>query len=282
LLVELPVETTAAGWRVASRPGRDVRRARSFLSEDLDAMEEIGANFAGPVKVQVAGPWTLAAGVETRSGHRALVDAGARRDLADSLAEGLRGHLADVAARLPGATLTVQLDEPSLPGVLAGVVPTASGFGTIRAIDPIEATALLGTVIEAAVAQDVSVCVHCCAEDAPLRLLHDLPVDAVSVDLGLTSTDALAEWLDRGRVLLAGALTADAEPPPGAREVAAHVRSMVTRTGFTVLEVLPRLVLTPTCGLAGCSPDQARTVMATTRQAADLLRGDPDGEGGRP
>jgi methionine synthase II (cobalamin-independent) len=281
LLVDLPLETTAAGWRMAARPGRDLRRARGFLSEDLDALEEVGSGFAGPLKVQVAGPWTLAAGVETRSGHRALVDEGARRGLAESLAEGLRGHLADVATRVPGATLTLQVDEPSLPAVLAGAIPTASGFGTIRAVDPVEATALLATVIDAA-GLAAAVCVHCCAADAPLRLLHDLPVDAVSVDAALTGTDRMAEWLDRGRVLLAGVVATDAVPPPSAGEVAAQVRSMVARTGFVVPEVLPRLVLTPACGMAGCTADAARTVMTTIRQAADLLRADPEGEGGRP
>ena len=37
---DLAVETTPAGWRFADAPGREMRRARSWLGEDLDALEE--------------------------------------------------------------------------------------------------------------------------------------------------------------------------------------------------------------------------------------------------
>ena len=57
----------------------------------------------GPFKVQVAGPWTLAATVEKPRGDKVLADHGARRDLAQALAEGLRDHVADLRRRLPGA-----------------------------------------------------------------------------------------------------------------------------------------------------------------------------------
>src|ERR1700722_13847054 len=41
LLVDIPVELAGPrGWRIAERPGIDLRRARSLLSTDLDAMEE--------------------------------------------------------------------------------------------------------------------------------------------------------------------------------------------------------------------------------------------------
>ena len=81
------------------------------------------------MKVQAAGPWTLAAGVELHSGHRVLTDAGALREFAASLAEGLAAHAAEVASRT-GARVAIQLDEPTLPAVLAGTVPTPSGYGT--------------------------------------------------------------------------------------------------------------------------------------------------------
>ena len=37
LLVDIPVEVTPGGWRIADHPGRDMRRARTMLSSDLDA-----------------------------------------------------------------------------------------------------------------------------------------------------------------------------------------------------------------------------------------------------
>src|SRR5580658_2468179 len=130
LLVDIPVELAGPrGSRVAERPGRDVRRARSLLSADLDAMEETLDGYEGPLKVQLAGPWTLAASIEQlRSLNSALADPGLVTDLATSLAEGAAAHVADVARRLPKATLLVQLDEPALPAVADGAVPTPSGL----------------------------------------------------------------------------------------------------------------------------------------------------------
>jgi methionine synthase II (cobalamin-independent) len=284
LLVDLPLETTSHGWRMASRPGRDLRRSAALLSQDLDAVEEIGQGYVGPLKLQVAGPWTLASAVELRSGHRALVDAGACRDLADSLAEGVRRHVADVAGRVPGATVTVQLDEPSLPAVLAGTIPTASGFGAVRAIDPAAASRLLATVVDAVNQLGAPAVVHCCAPGVPWGLLLDLPVSGAAVDLAQLSEaddELVGEWLDRGRLVLAGALATDVGHRGPAREVAAVVRSFVRRSGFGVPEVLSRVVVTPACGLAGLAPEDARTVMATIREAAEQLAADPDGEDGR-
>src|SRR6266702_5760940 len=41
LLVDIPVEVSARGWRLAERPGRDLARARTMLSPYLDAMEAV-------------------------------------------------------------------------------------------------------------------------------------------------------------------------------------------------------------------------------------------------
>ena len=92
LLVDINVETTPRGWRLSSdRPGKDPRRARSMLSQDLDALEEVLDGYTGLLKVQVAGPWTLASALEqTHSLKAALADPGAVADLTTSLAEGTR------------------------------------------------------------------------------------------------------------------------------------------------------------------------------------------------
>ena len=103
LLVEMYAHVEPSGWRISDRPGRDTRRARSWLGEDLDALEEFTQGYEGPLKVQAVGPWTLAAALELRGGEAALGDPGACRDLAGSLAEGLRAHLAEVRRRVPGA-----------------------------------------------------------------------------------------------------------------------------------------------------------------------------------
>src|SRR5690349_11061106 len=121
MLDSLGADLQPAGWRLtgSSTPGLDQRRAVSLLAQDLDALEEQTQDYEGPLKVQVAGPWTLAAMVEQPRGDRVLADHGARRELAQSLAAGLASHVADVSRRVPGATLVLQVDEPLLPSVLA-------------------------------------------------------------------------------------------------------------------------------------------------------------------
>src|SRR5690348_8122479 len=92
LLVDLAVELQPSGWRFADRPGRDAQRGRDHLARDLDVLEEQAADHAGPLKLQICGPWTLAASIELRHGNRALADPGAVRDLVASLAEGAAAH----------------------------------------------------------------------------------------------------------------------------------------------------------------------------------------------
>ena len=136
LLVDLTVDLQPSGWRFVDRPGRDARRTSSLWRQDLDDLAEIFDGYQGDLKVAVAGPWTLGAGIYLYRGERALADPGAVRDLAQSLAEGIRVHLAEVQRLVPGATLVLQVDEPSLPAVLAGRLPTSSGFGRLRPVDP--------------------------------------------------------------------------------------------------------------------------------------------------
>ena len=104
VVAELGADLQPAGWRLTgSGSGRDHRRARSLLNQDLDMLEDALQGFTGHVKVQVAGPWTLAATVERPRGDKILADHGARRELAQALAEGVRDHLADVRRRVPDA-----------------------------------------------------------------------------------------------------------------------------------------------------------------------------------
>src|SRR4051794_39119752 len=61
LLPGLHADVQPAGWRLVDLPGRDERRAVSWLGEDLDALEELAAGVEGPLKLQACGPVTLAA-----------------------------------------------------------------------------------------------------------------------------------------------------------------------------------------------------------------------------
>ncbi|TDC73175.1 methionine synthase [Micromonospora sp. KC606] len=272
LLVELPVELYAGRWRIALRPGRDLRRARDLMERDLDQLAEQAETYAGPVKVQAAGPFTLAAALELPIGGRMLRDPGAVRDLAGSLAEGLRRHVEAVARRLPRATVLLQLDEPSLPAVLAGRVPTESGFGAHRPVESEVARALLRQVIDAA---GVPTLVHCCAPDVPVELVWSAGAIGVALDLDLvTDLDPLGEAIDAGFGLLAGAAPAVAPPAgraPTSAQVADRVRTLWDRLGFPRHRLAEQVVVTPACGLAGATPGYARAVLAACREAGRRL-----------
>jgi hypothetical protein len=307
LLIELPTELTPRGWRLADRPGRDLRRAQSLLARDLDALEEVADGYTGVLKISACGPWTMAATLElTRSQEPALADRGAVSDLTASLAEGVAGHVADVAARVPGARLLLQLDEPALPAVLAGTVPSASGLNRVRPVEEPDAEAGLRTVLAAA---GVPTLVHCCAVSVPLGMIRDAGAAAAGIDLGQLrrgEEEVLAAAVEAGLGIFAGAVPAT--PPPVPARTAAPAASQDTalsaqrrsaqqspgtvaavqvtelwrRMGWPVARpsgaaaspaagVADQVVITPACGLAGAPPDYARSALASCREAAQML-----------
>ncbi len=270
LLVDLAVDITPAGWRLVPRSGLDQRRAQEFLARDLDALHDEADGYVGPLKVQAAGPFTLAASLERTRGERAVVDAGARRDLAQSLVEGLRTHVAAVAARVPGAQVVVQLDEPSMPAVLQGGLPTATGFGRLSAV-PAETVEQELRAVVAALA--VPVVVHCCAPRMPLSLFRAAGAAGLSFDLGLVQDlDAVGEAVDAGSHLLVGVVPGTDTALPAAPATASRVRAWWSELGFPA-ELLPDVVtLTPSCGLAGATPTYARAAMTHLREAAKYLQ----------
>ncbi len=284
VVAELGFDLQPAGWRLTDAPGIDHRRARSLLAQDLDALEEQAQASelfvsGGELKVQLCGPWTLAASVERPRGDRLLADAGARRELAQALAEGVTRHLSDLSRRVPGARLVVQVDEPGLPAVLAGQVPTSSGFSRHRSVDPPRASAALEEVFAAVAASGARGIAHCCAADVPIGLLRGAGARGISLDLDLLAAaayDDLATALDEGSQVLLGVLPGTEPGPegprvPSAQQVVDRVLRLLDMLGFDPDEVGSRLVLTPTCGLAGASPEYARTALSLLRESAVRL-----------
>ncbi|AZK96669.1 MULTISPECIES: methionine synthase [Streptomyces] len=274
LLVEMYAHVEPSGWRVGDRPGRDTRRARSWLGEDLDALEEFTQGYEGPLKVQAVGPWTLAAALELRNGESALGDPGACRDIADSLAEGLRGHLAEVRRRIPGARVVLQLDEPSLTAVLRGRVRTASGYRTHRAVDRQLVEAGLREVIGGE-----SVVVHSCAPDVPVALLRRAGAAGISLDFGLLTErdeEAIGEAVEGGTTLFAGVVPSTDTGLSDPAGSVMGVRTLWRRLGLNPGTLSDSVVITPTCGLAGASPAYARAALAHCARAARSLADHPE------
>ena len=273
LLVDIAIDTVPRGYRITARGGSVARRAVSLLDEDIDALEEAWERAGGSadgraVKVQAPGPVTLAASLELGNGHRAITDAGAVRDLAASLAEGVARHRAAMARRL-AATVVVQFDEPLLPAALAGRL---SGVTALNPVHPVDEAVAAGLIDQCATAAGREVLLHCCAEDFPWNVVRGSAVGAVSLDpavLGEGALDGLGEFLDSGRTAVLG-LVPSTEPPrfPSAEEIAAAAAAVTDRLGFPRSVFDAQIGISPSCGLAGASTAWARTAIGLAERAA--------------
>ncbi|MFN8226429.1 MAG: methionine synthase [Mycobacterium sp.] len=279
LLVDIAVDTVPRGYRIAARPGAVSRRAASLLREDIDALEEAWET-AGPgssdrvVKVQAPGPVTLAAQLELGNGHRAITDAGALRDLTDSLTEGMTLHAAEVARRL-GSAVVVQYDEPSLPVALAGRLTGVTSMTPVHPVDESVAIELLDRCAGAGPAV-----VHCCATDLPWKVLQRSSIQAVSVDVSVlapTDLDGIGEFVESGRTVLLGVVPTTAPvKPPAVEEVARAAAAVTDRLGFARAVLRDRVGVTPACGLAGAAAAWAKTAIGLCQKTADGFAQDPE------
>ena len=105
----------------------------------------------------------------------------------------------------------VQIDEPALPAVLTGNLPTASGFGTVAAVPTHRAIDVLSRLTDSMAGHPTVA--HCCHAAAPLRLLRASGFDALSVDLtvlgqGAAALDPIGEAVETGAILLLGVVPA--------------------------------------------------------------------------
>ncbi len=280
LLHELPVDLVPAGWRLSDASSRDHRRARAMFRSDLDQLEEQAQGYHGDLKLSVAGPWTLAAMMERPRADRVVADAGARRDLAQSLAEGLAELLIELGRRLPDIGWLVQLDEPALPRVLGGAVPTASGLGRHRAVDRPEASATYTQLVERlrATGSAAPVLVHCCAPGVPVGLLCGSGVQGVLFDLDQADTrvwDEVAQAVEGGFMIGLGAVPTSSGPTPrlSSRQVADRALRPLRALGLGP-DVTGRLLLTPACGLVGYGRSDAVGALRAVREAAEIVAED--------
>ncbi|EXF25993.1 hypothetical protein BG28_06425 [Nesterenkonia sp. AN1] len=160
-LSELATELTSYGWRLTQRPGADDQRARGWLRSDVDTLADVRGRrreagldatdengLAAPLVLELLGPISLMASLALPSGEKVLTDHGARRDLAGSLAAGVAEHLTHVRRACAPSSLTVIIAEPDYIRARGGLIPTVSGYRTIRALDREEARGHLGIMIE--------------------------------------------------------------------------------------------------------------------------------------
>ena len=290
LLVDLAVDVQPHGWRLVPRPGKDHRRAVSLLGQDINALADVAGLEERPgkaLKVSLRGPLSLAAGLYLHSGERALSDAGARRELLQSLAAGAADFIARVREAVPGADIIVQLDEPDIADVLGGTIPTASGYRTLRAVPASEVSSAWQQMIEALSGAGAAQTVLRLPEAArsgalragaqsPFALALGAGADGAALPAeGLTGRDweGIAEAVEDGRSLWLGVLPVPGDANAEPRQVKALVEDVLrpwSKIGLPVT-ALPALRLTPAGELAEASPSSARRVLSRLTQTAEAL-----------
>ncbi|MCP1414727.1 hypothetical protein [Paenarthrobacter sp. A20] len=279
LLVDLALDVQPHGWRLVDRPGKDARRARSALSTDINILADVaGAEdvSAAELKIQLLGPMSLAANLHLHNGERALLDYGARRDIAESLAAGVADHVRRISAAVPGAGIVVQVDEPDIASVMAGTIPTASGYRTLRSVAGEEVTAAWRLVIEALKAAGVVETVVSVPEvEAPIERILAAGADGVAVPLRALTTrqwEQLAGAVESGKRVWAGALHIS-DPQgrlPRTSDVVESIWKPWRQLGLPA-SGLAGIRVTPSSGLAGFKPSAAMDVLKKLTQTADGL-----------
>ncbi len=198
------------------------------------------------------------------------------RELAASLGAGLADHLAALHRAVPGAAPTVLLHEPLLAQVMAGVLPSFSGYSALRSVPGPIAAAHLESVADAARSAGASgVVVHGGTAWSSLGAIRASHVDGFA--LAVTSLDDRS-W-ERVAEVVEGGLAFWPELPPQASsqcagpDVAGQA-DLLLRPWRSV--GLPAVGLRDVVLLAGDatgvgSPDDARAVLAGLVRAARLV-----------
>ncbi len=262
---DFAVETVPTGWRMTAARGRDMRRADAFIGEDLDKAEELCTGYDGDFKIQIIGPWSLAASVENRSGEKLLRDSGAVRDLAGALGHTIESYVADVQRRLPLATVILEIDEPYVTDVLRGSVKTQSGWSAHSPVEPVIVEDTLQRVREHHDGQSV---IHCCADEVPFDLFRKAGFTAPSWDVALvgpSAADHIGEQIDAGGFVILGL------EPSSVKAGVDTVVKLGNRVGYQDAEWNSHIVLSPPCDLIDMSLSQARERMETLNKVAKAL-----------
>jgi hypothetical protein len=279
---DFAVQTVPTGWRRTSRPGVDIERAQRWLDEDFDAVAEVYNEYRGPFKLQLCGPLTWCSVVEDIAGEPSLRDRGFVADVAEALTEVARSQIQRLRRAIPGVTqVVVQIDEPALPRVIRGAVPTASGRGRVAAFDEHQVRIWFSDVVRKSRFDDqVQLWLHSCADTSHIGMATHTKFDGVSFDvthLSREDLEVVGAAHDARQVLVTGVISpADWGASPGRMHDTGRQRSERLRSalGLSVDEWAVATTVTATCGLAGASAEQARITMKAVAAVAQSVVGE--------
>ena len=270
------VETTVTGWRIGHTGQAQLRRARAWLSQDLEVAEASIGSHVGPIKVQVAGPLTLAARIEDPAGESLLRDPGAVAELAAAAASAFGDLVARMRRAFPRAQVVVQVDEPDVPAVLAGRVRTSSGRLTHRSVENPVVHRHLATVLQGIEAAGGVGGVRCFQPQPPVDLFVQAGSRFVAVDLlrALPADDALPRAWESGIGLMLGCVPVDVagweHREVGDAQTSAPLRAFMHASGF--VEVPTHVAVTPSGGLARLDLANARRVIERCVRVGQIVR----------
>jgi methionine synthase II (cobalamin-independent) len=154
-------------------------------------------------------------------------------------------------------------------------IPTASGFGRLRAPDRTVVVDRLRLVLNAA----EHTAVHCCAPRPPVTVFADAGAGALSLDAAVLTPrddDAIGSAIEGGAGLLLGLVPATGPDVGDLDARSAPAKALWRRLGFDAARLPEVLVVTPACGLAGASPSYARSALAACVEIGRRLREAPE------
>ena len=268
ILPGINVDVGPRSWVLSARPQLRTRRMWDRVEADLDQCEQAWGTRIDAVKIQVAGPWTLSASIELSNGHRALTDAGALRDLTESLISGIRDYSADVRARFD-TEVYVQLDEPLLAQVRDGSLPGTSQFDEIPSINDADLGERLAGVIERAEVRYLNQTGY-----PPLwKVAQVAGVETCQVTLdtvrGSEQYDGMGHALAAGMRVGLGMTRAGDDRDP--RHLAVNVARMWDELGLDRTLLTHAVDVHPRGGVANCTLLDAAAALRTARKVAEML-----------
>ncbi len=266
------VETTTSGWRVGHTGQGTLRRARTWLSEDLEAFEEYASGSHGLVKTQILGPWSLAARIEDQAGESLIRDSGAVAEIAGAVAEAARNLVIRMRRAAPEATVVTQVDEPELRRVLDGRVRMSSGRLFHRSVEPAVAEGHLTVIVRAVREAGGVPAIRCAAAHAPVDLMIGSGAAVVAVDMAqpFESPETLPRLWESGIGLMLGCVPVLADLPRSDTEISAQLRRFMEREGFAAVPA--SIAITPRTGLSNVDPQSARSVMDACNRVGAVVR----------
>lgn len=268
ILPGINVDAGPRSWVLSARPQLRTRRMWDRVEADLDQCEQAWGTRIDAVKIQVAGPWTLSASIELSNGHRALTDAGALRDLTESLIAGIQEYSADVRARFD-TEVYVQLDEPLLAQVREGSLPGTSQFDEIPSINDADLGEWLSGVIERAEVRYLNQTGY-----PPLwKVAQVAGVETCQVTLdtvrGSEQYDGMGHALAAGMRVGLGMTRAGDDRDP--RHLAVNVARMWDELGLDRTLLTHAVDVHPRGGVANCTLLDAAAALRTARKVAEML-----------